>query len=111
MLHKVQYPIKFNGTLDFVGQLFGVGPPYIYPHACYQEKLTDSAMGRCPVWDKRRTNSVARINKKLENALFYWPKNSNMVFVIENPHSLRPYLYKNICENEYFGSERGRVDY
>ena len=47
-----------------------------------EKNSTDSAMGRRPVWVTRRTNSVGRMVKMLENARFDWPKNSNMVFLI-----------------------------
>ena len=43
---EVQYPIKVNGTLDFLGQNFG--PPYLYPHACYREKLDGFGNGAAP---------------------------------------------------------------
>ena len=45
-LQWVQYPIKFNGTQDFLDQNFG--PPYLYPHECNREKLDEFGNGAAP---------------------------------------------------------------
>ena len=41
-----QFNTKFNITLDFLGQI--LGPPYLYTHACYREKLDGFCNGAAP---------------------------------------------------------------